>query len=100
MFFIGMVDYYATGEGCTIYVASGTEDSIREAIPDYFHPSLMILTPSAWVQAAVEPDDQQRQRYVEILKTSLPALWKQIEERASGRGPDVTFFFHHHYNYG
>ena len=34
MFYIGVSYYYATGEGVTIYVASGSEEFIRESIPE------------------------------------------------------------------
>ncbi|HBC3930434.1 TPA: hypothetical protein KD853_003579, partial [Vibrio parahaemolyticus] len=52
MFYVGVSHYYATGEGVTIYVASGSEESIRESIPEYFHQGLTILTPSEWLKAA------------------------------------------------
>lgn len=42
MFYIGVSHYYATGEGVTIYVASGSEEAIRAAIPEYFHQGLTI----------------------------------------------------------
>ena len=43
MFYIGVSHYYATGEGVTIYVASGSEEAIRESIPVYFHGSVVLL---------------------------------------------------------
>lgn len=46
MFYIGVSHYYAMGEGVTIYVASGSEESILAAIPEYFHQGLTILPPS------------------------------------------------------
>ncbi|MBF4436478.1 hypothetical protein ERJ77_18655, partial [Vibrio anguillarum] len=52
MFYIGVSHYYATGEGLTMYVASGSEESIRAVIPEYFHLGLTILTPSEWLKAA------------------------------------------------
>ena len=42
MFHVGVSHNYATGEGVTIYVASGSEESIRAAIPEYFHQGLTI----------------------------------------------------------
>lgn len=83
MFYIGVSHYYATGEGLTIYVACGSEESIRAAIPEYFHLGLTILTPSEWLKAAAgDCEDEYHQSEAEDLKTYLPILWKQIEERA------------------
>ncbi|MCC3857340.1 hypothetical protein IB289_13160 [Vibrio parahaemolyticus] len=100
MFYVGVSHYYATGEGVTIYVASGTEESIRKAIPEYYHQGLTLLTPSDWVKAA-DGDcvDEYYQSAAEVLKTYLPVLWKQIEERALERGCYLEFFMKHHFNY-
>ncbi|HBH7879385.1 TPA: hypothetical protein KDX61_002958 [Vibrio parahaemolyticus] len=100
MFYIGVSHYYATGEGVTIYVASGSEESIRAAIPEYFHQGLTILTPTDWLKAAAgDCVDEYHQSDAEVLKTYLPALWKQIEERALERGCYLDFFMKHHFNY-
>lgn len=32
MYYVGVCRYFATGEGVTIYVVSGSEESIRKAI--------------------------------------------------------------------
>ena len=45
MFYVGVSHYFATGEGFTIYVTSGSEEAIRKSIPEYFHQGLTILTP-------------------------------------------------------
>ena len=100
MLYVGVCHYYATGEGCTIYVASGDEESIRESIPEYFHPGLVILTPSDWLKAATgDCGDEYHQSYAKIFRTNLPELWHQIEERALGGGCHLEFFMRHHYNY-
>ncbi|MEK1972784.1 hypothetical protein WOB87_06715 [Vibrio parahaemolyticus] len=100
MFYIGVSHYYATGEGVMIYVASGSEDSIRAAIPEYFHQALTILTPAEWLKAATgDCVDEYNQSDAEVLKTYLPVLWKQIEERALERGCYLDFFMKHHFNY-
>ncbi|WP_234942867.1 hypothetical protein, partial [Vibrio anguillarum] len=100
MFYVGVSHYYATGEGVTIYVASGSEESIRKAIPEYFHQGLTLLTPSDWLKAA-DGDcvDEYYQSDAEVLKAYLPMLWKQIEERALERGCYLEFFMKHHFNY-
>ncbi|EJL6383365.1 MULTISPECIES: hypothetical protein [Vibrio] len=100
MFYVGVSQYYATGEGCTIYVASGSEESIRQAIPQYFHQGLTILTPSEWLKAASgECEDEYHQSDAEILETHLPMLWEQIKERALERGCHIDFVMKHHFNY-
>lgn len=100
MFYVGVSHYFATGEGCTIYVASGSEESIRKSIPEYFQRGLTILTPSEWLKAATRDCNDEYHRHVaEILKTYLPVLWKQIEERALERGCHLEFFMKHHFNY-
>ena len=100
MFYIGVSHYYATGEGVTIYVASGSEESVRESIPEYYHQGLTILTPSDWLKAADgDCKDECHQSDAEVLKTYLPVLWKQIEERAVERGGYLNFFMKHHFNY-
>ena len=89
-----------TGEGFTIYVTSGSEEAIRKSIPEYFHQGLTILTPSEWLKAATgDCDDEYHQCNAKIIKTYLPELWRQIEERALGRGCHVEFFMKHHFNY-
>ena len=100
MLYIGVSHYYATGEGVTIYVASGSEESVWESIPEYFHQGLTILTPSDWLKAAAgDCKDEYQQSDAEVLKTYLPVLWKQIEERALERGCYLDFFMKHHFNY-
>jgi hypothetical protein len=100
MFYVGISTYYSIGEGCTIYVASGSEESIRKSIPEYFHRGLTILTPAEWLKVASgECEDEYHQYNTEILQASLPILWKQIEERALGRGGHIEFFMKHHFNY-
>lgn len=99
MFYIGVCHYYATGEGVTIYVACGSEASIRAAIPEYFHKGLTILTPSEWIKAGNRDcEDQYHQSDAKILKTHLPILWKQIEERTLKRGCQLDFFMKHQFN--
>lgn len=100
MFYIGISRYYATGEGATIYIASGSKESIFKEIPEYFHQDLTLLTPSDWLKAA--SGDCVNEYYhsdAEALKTYLPILWKQIEEIALGRGCHLNFFMKHHFNY-
>ena len=100
MFYVGVTRYFATGEGVTLYVVSGTEVSIREAIPEYFSQGLTILTPSAWLKAATgDCADEYIQSDAQAIKTNLPVLWKQIEELASGKGYQLDFFMKHHFNY-
>lgn len=100
MFYIGVMHYFATGEGVTLYVVSGNEDSIKEAIPEYFHRVLVILTPSDWLKAADGDCVDEYQKYkAEVLKAHLPLLWKQIEEMASGREFNLEFFMKYHFNY-
>jgi hypothetical protein len=100
MFYVGVSHYFATGEGCTIYVASGSEESIRKSIPEYFHRELTILTPSQWLKAATgDCDNEYHQYHAEILKAYLPELWKQIAARALERGCHLEFFMKHHFNY-
>lgn len=100
MFYVGVVHYFATGEGVTLYVASGSEKSIREAIPEYFLQGLTLLTPSDWLKAADgNCIDKYHQSHAKILKAYLPILWKQIEEIALGRGCHLKFFMEHHFNY-
>lgn len=100
MFYVGVCHYFATAEGCTIYVASGSKESIRKSIPTYFHPGLVILTPPEWLKAATgDYGDEYHQSHAEIFKTNLPELWHQIEERALGRGCHLEFFMKHHFNY-
>lgn len=78
MFYIGVSHYYATGEGVTIYVASGSEESVRESIPEYYHQGLTILTPSDWLKAAAgDCKDEYHQSDAEVLKTYLPTTWKR-----------------------
>ncbi len=101
MFYVGVVYYFATGEGATLFVASGSEESIRESIPEYFQQEITLLTPSDWLKAANgNGDDDYHQSHAEILKAYLPLLWKQIEELALGRGCHLKFSMEHHFNYG
>lgn len=100
MFYIGVVQYFATGEGVTIYVASGSEESIRSEIPEYYHKILILLTPSDWLKALNgESFGEYEQSKAEALKVCLPQLWKQIEEIAIGRGCYLEFYMKHHFNY-
>ena len=81
MFYVGVCRYFATGEGLTIYVASGSEESIRKVIQEYFHQRLTILTPSDWLKAANgDSFGEYEKSHTRILKMNLPLLWKQIEE--------------------
>ncbi|SBS27201.1 hypothetical protein MSP8887_00570 [Marinomonas spartinae] len=100
MFYVGVSRYFATGEGVTIYVASGSEESIRNAIPEYFRQGLTLLTPSDWIKAAGgDCVDEYHQSEAEVLKIYLPILWKQIEEIALGREFNLDFFMKYHFNY-
>lgn len=100
MYYVGICRYFATGEGVTIYVASGSEESIKEAIPEFYLQGLTILTPTDWLKAAVgECTNEYHQSDAEVLKVYLPMLWKQIEEMALGRGCYPEFFMKHHSNY-
>lgn len=100
MFYVGVSRYYATGEGVTIYIASGSKESIIEAIPEYYHQGLTLLTPSDWLKAASgDGVDECYQSDAEAFKTYLPMLWKQVEEIALGRGCRLDFFMKHHFNY-
>lgn len=100
MFYVGVSRYFATGEGVTIYVATGSEESIREAIPEFFHRGLSLLSPSDWLKAA-DGDcvDENHQSDAEAIKVYLPTLWKQIEEIAAGRACYLDFFMKYHFNY-
>lgn len=101
MFYVGVSHYFATGEGVTIYVASGHEASIRASIPEYFHPGLTILTPAEWIKASTESTgDDYIYVIANMLKSHLPMLWTQLEERASERGFHIDIFMKHHFNYG
>ncbi|MFP8966452.1 hypothetical protein ACKC9G_07750 [Pokkaliibacter sp. CJK22405] len=100
MFYVGVVRYFATGEGVTIYVASGSEESIRKAIPEYFLPLLVLLTPTDWLKAADgDCADKNHQSHAKVLQTYLPKLWNQIEEKALGRDCLLNFFMKHQFNY-
>jgi hypothetical protein len=100
MIYVGVCHYYATGEGVTIYVACGSEESIRKSIPEYFHQGLTLLSPSDWVKAHNgDTFDEHYQSNAQVLKTYLPVLWKQIEERALKNGPHMDFFMQHYFNY-
>ena len=44
MFYVGIVYYFATGEGARLFAASGSEESIRESIPEYFQQGITLLT--------------------------------------------------------
>lgn len=59
MFYVGVSHYFATGEGFTIYVTSGSEEAIRKSIPESFHQGLTILTPSEWLKAATGDCDDE-----------------------------------------
>lgn len=96
MFYVGVSYYYATGEGVTIYVASGNEASIRASIPEYFHPGLTILTPAEWVKASTEGTDDNIYVIANMLKSHLPMLWTQLKKR----GCHIDIFMKHHFNYG
>ncbi|CUB04068.1 hypothetical protein [Marinomonas fungiae] len=100
MFYIGVSRYFATGEGVTIYVATGSEESIRKAIPEFFHHGLSLLSPSDWLKAAEGGCvDEYLQADAEAIKVYLPMLWKQIEEIAKGRACHLDFFMKYHFNY-
>ena len=100
MFYVGVSYYLATGEGVTIYVASGSKESIRKVIPEYFQLGLTILTPTEWLKVSTGGAvNEYHQSDAEVLQTYLPELWKQIEERALGRGCQLEFFMKHHFNY-
>lgn len=99
MFYVGVCHYFATGEGVTIYVASGSEESIRNAIPEYYLQGITLLTPSDWLKAAEDCVDKNHKWHAKVLKDYLPMLWKQIEEMALDRGCYLKFFMEHHFNY-
>lgn len=100
MFYIGVSHYFATGEGCVIYVASGSKASIQQSIPDYFHQGLVMLTPAEWLQAASEHDsDEAHRAAAEIIKRYLPVLWQQIEQNAPKMVCNLEFFMRHYVNY-
>lgn len=92
---LGVSQYYATGEGVTIYVASGNEQSIRNSIPEYFHPGLIILEASDWLKVANGDEICDGcQSAVNAIKVYLPILWKQIEAGAC----QIDVFMKFHFN--
>lgn len=100
MFYVGVSHYFATGEGVTLYVASGSEETIRDYIPEYFHKGLTLLTPSEWlIVANSDSSDEYQQSDADLLQYHLPVLWKQIEELALGRGCHLEFTMTHRFNY-
>lgn len=75
--------YYATGEGCSIYIAVGSsrrhaECHFRQHVPEYFHRGMLVRD---WLETTEE---------LEMIKTFVP---EQVIDLITDHPPGTTEHF-------
>ncbi|MGF1790049.1 hypothetical protein L4D21_05500 [Photobacterium profundum] len=95
MYKIAMVDYFATGEGHTFIVSTGSEAKIFQEIPKFLQQGMTSLTPDEWLEEEKKGADSSIHSDVEQIKKFAPTLWSCI-----ARNPKVfcDFSLHYHLN--
>jgi hypothetical protein len=99
--YVGISEYYATGEGVTYVIASGTETQITEFAGPYFSIGLVLYSFENMKNALIECEsmnedcimDNKRLRAAYMLKTNLPSVANFIKQFGFG-----TFSYKFHYN--
>ncbi|MGI2001288.1 hypothetical protein [Shewanella sp. AC91-MNA-CIBAN-0169] len=99
--YVGISEYFATGEGVTYVMASGTKTQIYEFAGPYFSIGLALYSFADIKSALIECEgmdetrimDDKRLRAAYILKTHLPSAANFIKQFGFG-----TFSYKFHYN--
>ncbi|MEZ8184218.1 hypothetical protein ACED29_00160 [Shewanella sp. 5S214] len=98
---IGISEYFATGEGVTYVIASGTEAQIREFAGDYFSIGLAFYSFEDIKHALSQSEElteelvmnDTRLRAAYVLRTHLPSVVQFIKQNGF-----ATFSYKCHYN--
>ena len=99
--YVGISEYFATGEGVTYVIASGTKAQINEFAGPYFSKGLGFYSFADIKSALIKCEgidetrimDDKRLRAAYILKTHLPSAANFIKQFGFG-----TFSYKFHYN--
>jgi hypothetical protein len=98
---IGILEYFATGEGVTYVIASGTEAQIREFAGDFFSIGLAFYSFEDMRQALSECKHLDEKSFIDdkcirdayLLQTHLPSTAQFIQQYGF-----ATFSYKFHYN--
>jgi hypothetical protein len=99
--YVGISEYFATGEGVTYVIASGTKTQIYEFAGPYFSIWLALYSFADIKSALIECEgmddtriiDDKRLRAAYVLQTHLPSVAELIKQYGFG-----TFSYKLHYN--
>ncbi|WP_434926335.1 hypothetical protein [Shewanella sp. HL-SH2] len=99
--YVGICEYFATGEGVTYVIASGTKTQINEFAGPYFSTGLGFYSFEEMKSALIECEgmnetcimDDKRLRAAYVLQTHLPSVADLIKQYGFG-----TFSYQFHYN--
>jgi hypothetical protein len=99
--YVGISEYFATGEGVTYVIASGTRTQINEFAGPYFSIGLRLYSFEEMKSALIECEgmnetrimDNKRLRAAYVLQTHLPSVAELIKQYGFG-----TFSYKFHYN--
>jgi hypothetical protein len=99
--YVGISEYFATGEGVTYVIASGTKTQINELAGPYFSTELEFYSFEEMKSALIECEgmnetrimDDKRLRAAYVLQTHLPSVADLIKQHGFG-----TFSYKFHYN--
>ena len=99
--YIGISEHFATGEGVTYTISSGTKEQITQFFGPYFSIGLEFYTFEAIKEALVECQNMNQDLIIQdqclrtayVLKTHLPAVANFIQKHGFG-----SFSYSFHYN--
>jgi hypothetical protein len=99
--YVGISEYFATGEGVTYVIASGTKAQINEFAGPYFSTGLEFYSFEEMKSALIECEGMNETRIIDdkhlraayVLQTHLPSAANFIKQFGFG-----TFSYKFHYN--
>ena len=99
--YVGISEYFATGEGVTYVIASGTKAQINEFAGPYFSTGLEFYSFEEMKSALIECEGMNETRIIDdkhlraayVLQTHLPSVAEFIKQYGFG-----TFSYKLHYN--
>ncbi|WP_064604279.1 hypothetical protein [Photobacterium sp. J15] len=77
---VAVVDYFATGEGRTVFIVTGNDKKIEDEIHEFFRIGIISMSPRAWLAEDKMGDKSEFRHEVDTIKSFAPMLWMQIQE--------------------
>lgn len=96
---VAVLEYFATGEGQTVIIVSGTDETIESEINEFFRQGMTCMPPQEWLEESKQGNASPHQHEISVIKHFAPILWSKIEEHEQVSCECCSFSMRYHTNY-